>query len=248
MHVKTSSILASLVALLSWFVAAPLLAQTPMAELPLGKSLQVHLRIQKRCMFGDFDALKLDMQYSPNSKVKLALVSADGSREYTQEVFTSFNSAGRTTDLPKAIATLFEAGERVAVTLPNKIKEGVYALVLCKVSQGKEGCSQTPVVDLNRVLDGYKQSLGEHEVPEDHVYFYQPLVVKEGKIKAFRKAVSPETLQYARGGVTQTNEIVDENVELVLRKAAVAMSSPVELFSGEIVVNLPMYSKAKCEG
>jgi hypothetical protein len=238
----------SLAALMSWIVALPLSAQTRMAELPLGKSLNVHLRIQKRCMFGDFDVLKLDMQYSRDAKVKLALLSADGSREYGQDVFSSFNSGAGDKDIPKAIATLFDAGERVSVPLPTKMKDGVYALVLCKVSKGKEGCAQTPVVDLNTVLDKYKQTLGEYEVPEDHIYFYQPLLVRSGKVQAFSKTISPETLEYARTGMTEANMVLDEHVESVLQRASVVMSNPLELFSNEIVVNLPMYNKTKCEG
>jgi hypothetical protein len=219
-----------------------------MAEMALRKSVQVHLRIQKRCMFGDFDALKLDMQYSRNAHVALSLVSADGSREYTQEVFAAFKPGADTKDLPRAIATLFQEGERTTIALPDNLGDGVYALVLCKVSKGKEGCSGTPVVDVHKVLDTYKQSLSEYHVVEDHVYFYQPLVVSGGKIKAYRRTITPENLEHARSVMTEAGMVVDEDTESVLQRAAVAMSNPVALFSDEVVVNLPVYSKVKCEG
>lgn len=237
-----------LVTFLISMVGSPLSAQTRMAESPLGKSLKVHLRIEKRCMFGDFDVLKLDMQYSHNAKVKLSLMSADGSREYSQEVFSSFTSSTSVTDIPKAIITLLADGERASVPLPKEMKDGVYALVLCKVSPGNQGCSEIPVMDLNTVLEKYKQALGEYELPEDHIYFYQPVVVKSGKIQALRKTITPETLDDAKAAIAEVEKVDDENVHAVLRKASILMSNPIDPFSQELVLNLPMYSKQKCEG
>lgn len=237
-----------LVAFVTSVVVSPLSAQTRMAELPLGTSLRAHLRIEKRCMFGDFDVLKLDMQYSHKAKVKLSLIFADGSREYSQEVFSSFSSGASGTDVTKAIVTLLADGERASVPLPKSMKDGVYALVLCKVSPGKQGCAEIPVVDLNVVLDKYKQPLGDYEVPEDHVYFYQPVVVSSGKIQALRKTVTPETIDEASAALTEVVKVPDENVRAVLQKASIVMSNPLELFSNELVLNVPMYSKKKCEG
>ena len=204
--------------------------------------LNVTLTFPSRCMFGDFDAIDLDMQHDNKPALKIAMVDLLTGEEKNlsalQDIFKRPDSSK-----PEALAawdkyvakkreSLFASG---ASFVFDHVPQRNFALVVCKDSAGT-GCHDKVAVDINRVLQEYETPRERGDI-QDRVYFFQPIVVKGGEFLAFNKVTDESSrAQLQKLGLSEQDTT----------KAVTLQSLPVKSSPGVIQIELPRFNKEKC--
>ena len=204
------------------------------------------VQVTKRCMFGDFDAIRHDMMYSGDDLL-LSVESLDGKYAKTVKFLEEFNkkhypkSEEEMTAIANDIQNIFKelySGSYVVDALPKKLEDGVYIIKVCKDGEKEGVCTNKKIKDINEVLKAYEAPVANYK-PEDVVYFYQVFNVSQGKIEGVPGYKEEEIKSFF-------SSISDKKVEKVKENLKVLLSNPLVIKGKEIVIDLPIFDKIKC--
>ena len=204
------------------------------------------VQVTKRCMFGDFDAIRHDMMYSSHDLL-LSVESLDGKYSKTVKFLEEFNkkhypkSEEEMTAIANDIQNIFKdlySGSYVVDVLPKKLEDGVYIVTVCKDGDKEGVCTNKKIKDINEVLKAYEAPVADYK-PEDVVYFYQVFNISQGKIEGVPGYKEEEISSFF-------SNISDKNVEKVKENLKVLLSNPLVIKGKEIVIDLPIFDKIKC--
>jgi hypothetical protein len=239
-----STILLACLAFTVAFINLELSAQDHFSKGSLSDHLNFKIAIEKRCMFGDFDALVYDMQYAKSSVLQLSLISADGKKERTIEIFEEMKGSDSKKTV-KFLDKLLGGNYRINFPLFEAPSPGLYSLVICKDSSVNGKCSDKPVKDINEILAIYKDVKSGY-VSEDNTYFYQPIIFTKDSFFVLRSFVDEKNINLIKDTLKQQSISTTGNEWEFLANAQKVASYPLQYFSNELIITLPVYSTAKC--
>lgn len=219
-------------------------AEPEFKQKDVSSDLNLNIFLQQRCMFGDFDAVRYDLNYSKDLKIYLSLLNLETNQEVSYEIFKGFYNYKSKQEMSDYVEALIAKGENLAVSFKD-LKPGPYLIKICGDSSGKATCTGKKLQDIATVLKAYKDPKSDF-VPEDHVYYYQPVVLKDGKLSYLTtnllKVNSKKFDQtFKKLGINNSKEHKNISKETVL-----IGSLALEEVDNSLRVNLPLYAKAKC--
>ena len=149
------------------------LLEFPAKSEPASLSIGFNIHARERCSFGDMEALIFDLMASgPETKVLLSLEPLDDK---------SLSPAVADITNPGKISP---GGVSTAISVPLSDQPHVYGLYLCKDAKGENRCSGKEVMQFQEMINPYRKGnkLDKNYRASDKVYFFQFLVVSEGKV------------------------------------------------------------------
>ncbi|MBP9837257.1 MAG: hypothetical protein KBC84_00940 [Proteobacteria bacterium] len=140
--------------------------------------LPINIKSERRCSFGDFDAMFFDAQHS---SYPLIGVTLEGLVTRDKEVLSGVNISQIKLDfINKATSA---TGFNYDLPLPLVKEPVLLGVYICKDSKSDGNCSSKPYVGVNEILKSYKieSQLPEDYESEDKVYFFSFIVLdKDG--------------------------------------------------------------------
>lgn len=228
-----------------------------------GKShalLKFELKALKRCVFGDLDALLLDIKRSDNSAELQLSIEPIPLTEQTA-LYAVANLDKRT----KNSLGSFE------VELPVTTEPQLYGVYLCSVPRSRRyptPCSSQNLVDINDMLLPYRVDSSKAISPDgtlkaapltNHrkskglykIYYFRFLLASKNRISVLSEALNDEGyiqlskyLSTLLASPSETTKAVEE----IKRYSKVLGSIPLKPNDGALQIPLPYYSRKKCLG
>lgn len=227
--------------ILSSFFSANIYAQGLASNSIKNNKMDFLLSISSRCMFGDFDAIKYDMEYSNNSHLLVSLLGANG-EEYSTEILEEMLiDSGAEPEIEQKNAqdfvnNLFTKGYPFSIKVPSDFS-GSYNLVICKDSNGSKSCKNKNVGDISQILNAYKDR-PQGYTPKDSIYFYQPVYVNKGSLNFSKEALGESnTAIFKRDLKVSDKSLVDIKT---------IGSFPLKNLNKMVAIDLPRYDVSKC--
>ena len=249
--------------LIAWFFVVPcllalILCENSFAEVPkmssvtLGNSsLPVSLERQARCMFGDLDAMKLEIVHS-GSETKM-LLSVESLLHPAGKGFSS------SAEITRENINELTLKEKKLVKLPLPVssndKLDLVGVFICKESTGKNYCSGKTVEDVNEMLKRYdpdKKGYDRNQIASDKIYYFKPALVKNGELFFIKERMNDDLYSFFDEKIKSTlgeGRLVLNALKKARLISATLLSAPLSrLSSSSIGIILPEVDAQKCGG
>lgn len=202
-------------------------------------SLPVQIEMKLRCMFGDLDAIGLDLLHSANHKLLLTL-------EPVLESDRSIEPIVR--DITKAP---FAQGYTTEFSLPRSEIPRPLGLFICKDSDEAGHCNGKEIADISAVISTYdvRNTPPRDYQPSDKAYFFQFLLVQGSTLYFYPGPIVERGYQELEGGLVETPETARDAAATVKRARSyleTVASEPLEAVNGSVVIALPRNDFRKC--
>ena len=211
-------------------------------------SIKVAISVPKRCMFGDFDAIRQEMMWADRSKEQSLLVSLqslDGSTEYVSELFSELKKANSPEEAKKVMKEILDSKYSVDLPILKPSDPRLFALSICKDSSGKKSCrrdSEGAFRDINEILMEYQDPKSGF-TSGDSVYFYQIVGVGPSGVSVSKDAIydAKKLKEF-----TTRSKIAEGAPDTILARASTLKSYPLEFKNNKLTVKLPVFDPVKC--
>jgi hypothetical protein len=206
------------------------------------------IEIPKRCMFGDFDAIRQDMMYSDRSKrsaLILSLQTLDGTREYSSEILSEIGTSGTRDEPKKIMDEILQTGYPVDIRIKSLEAPQLFALVICKDSSGRKTCareSEEAFRDISQILSDYRNPTSGY-TSQDSVYFYQILAIGPDGVSLSDNSLSDT--QKLNAFASQVG-ISAPGSEAAISRLNTLKSYPLEPKDDRVRIQLPVFDPVKC--
>jgi hypothetical protein len=209
------------------------------------EKLSIKVVLPKRCMFGDFDAIRQDMIWAGKKepKILVSIVSADGEREFASEILAKMKTEKDPQELAKYIKSVLEDGVKTEIALDQTGAPKLFFLQVCKDTSDSNSCRGKQIRDINKILADYKNPKSNF-VSGDHIYFYQPIVIGNTGVHLAEATLNlkKDLLDLlAKHSISAPANLTQQfNTLLTLQ------SFSLELEDGHVIIKLPIFDSLKC--
>ena len=223
------------------------------------QSLTFQLSSIKRCMFGDLDALMLDIQRADHSS-ELQLTVEKMPLDYS----SAFYGVGS-----KERATVAALGS-YQVEIPKEDSPQIYGVFLCSVPADRsspQSCSMQHVVGINDMLAPYRVDSSK-AMSEDGTlqpspltanrkykgmyknYYFKFLLVEGNTVTALSDALNAEQYSQLHRFLSSKvgSKMADKAIANIKRYGETLGSLPLQIRGSNFQIRLPYYSRKKCLG
>ena len=222
-------------------------------QLGVDRKLRLVVRPDARCVFGDQDAMALDMQTMAKERANPAATELLLTIEPL--VPSSFQPVVASVSLGEVEPTR----SFVLPRTPDRTLAGVFICMAERRQGGTRACRDKKVVPYDRVFNNYRVDIDpktgvHHKRPssgpvEDKVYFFRYLVLQDDLVY-----FSSQPMSDARYGALASflapkvpgNGKGTEELIGAVKALNELQSLPLKKDGGQLIVTLPFYDKAKC--
>lgn len=211
-------------------------------------NLNIKISVPARCIFGDFDVINRDIQFSKGeSNIILSLqnikypenvfatrIFAEMNRQYTAKTKDEFLALVKQSR--DYIDNLFREGENVQISIPY-MKDGFYEIALCRDMAKSGKCFDKNFKNVNELLNVYKKPPADYE-PPDNLYYYQLFYYDKGVITPL-SGYSEDKINTFFLGNTEYIQRYSINLKTIL-------SSPLKMEGSDLILQLPRFDRIKC--
>lgn len=205
-----------------------------------GKGLPLVIKTEKRCNFGDFDAMMVEASRSKDAKLIFSLEPVLPNDESFAPVFQDISRANE----------IAGNGYPTLVPVPPHEKAYLAGLYICKDSANTHSCRKKPVKDIGAIIRENSTAAAGVPVADDKIYFFKPVLIDGDRAFFPQRALSDEKykefVKYLKEK-TEAGGRAEEEVKRVAELGRVLGSLPLETETGrEAVIRLPRIDPAKC--
>lgn len=239
MNKRCPSILLSLALALSLLTTASADSPRPL----------IHVDLRSGCMLGDFDAIRQDLGFSDNQRLLLSVLDLETGNETVKPIFDGVTfyggrlnplSTSETDAATQRMKELYARGDTAPLPLSDS-EPHLYALLICKDSQGSGTCMDKDALDISTVLERYGPTQSIDGEAPDRLYFAQFLKTDKDALVALTVPPTETELRTFLGG-----QRLSPRGERVGEKAAILKSVPLTVATNGITVVLPYFDRTKC--
>ena len=206
------------------------------------------IKAVNRCIFGDMDAMVLDVMWSrKDGRMLLTLEPLDAGGQSSGG--QPFEPVVR--DIGEAPGVR-ESGFRFEMNLPQLDKPTVMGLFICKDTVEANRCANKELMPINKILGLYKIDRGKEPnyQASDKIYFFKFLVVAEGKVYFPSITITnsrAEELEKALVGLGFSGSAALAASKQIRKYDQTLGSTNLHLTNdGALEIALPKFSKEKC--
>ena len=215
--------------------------------------LPVNALVTKNCIFGDFDAIRQEMQFSKNKKLLISLEANNEDSASSAELFPEFSQpikikkseevGEKLTAFDKNFKRLTLFGENHLLKLPKVSKPELFWLKICKDSDNSESCKGKPVATAAEILKKY-QKPKRGFIATDSTYFALPVVITAKEIKYFNEVLTAEK---AKAFISKLKEWGVESKETPELSSLLGLQSiDFGIHNNHLQITLPSFDAVKC--
>lgn len=202
-----------------------------------GSVLKVKFRNTGRCTLGDLDIIKDGMR-APGSKLLLTVeplglnkVEAAGASEVGLDTI--------------------EGNGAVEVLVSNPETPTVYGLYLCRDSDDSGLCGRKRLVPPGAPVEpGKEQSVKTSELLADPIWYFNPVVIRENKITAFKQPYKEpdyyKTLGAFISSIAPAAAAGQDAIEIIKDTNDIIRSGSLQLEGSEATIDLPKFEQKWC--
>jgi|GEM_PF-4663110 len=226
------------------FSAEPFLGIQPIR----GDSINFVIEFPKRCMFGDFDAIKQDMMWGDRAKQQTLLISLqalDGGTEYVSEILSEVNNRGSQQELAQFMNKTLSEGYPVDINIAPPKSPQLFALTVCKDSSGLRSCKRSAegdYRDIGELLKLYRDPKPGFTSP-DSIYFYQLVAVGANGVSFSKETLSDEKKV---GKFVANSNVTTPAPQYVANRLNTIKSYQLGTKGDRLTLKLPMFDPVKC--
>lgn len=203
--------------------------------------LDFTISIPRRCPIGDADAIKLDLDASPEKRILISVEPLDPAD-------TSFKP-----QVEVVGPELLQTGRSVLFKVPLRERSIAMGVFVCKDSQKKGRCLGKPFEDLNAIFSEYSKAGGVlKNPPPDRTYFFQFLSIQKGEsLVAFAPNIVKDdalrsVTKYLDATGTAGNGTVHRQQGELIKDLTLATRSLPVAFGSSLRVDLPLHDLNRC--
>lgn len=223
--------------------------QAELKELKVDKTLKVLIKTTPRCIFGDLNAMVLDINEFKIKRqpadIVISLESLDGKVLKSSTVLST-----------KKGYTQFPT--EINFDISDIQSQKAMGLFVCLDTTGSKTCQTKKAQDVKKTLARHtvveKNGVKEYKnsdaaevksLPEDKIYFFQPLTFVDGVIHYYEA-----NLPVKNGNATLSKDFKGLSSSKIItetwKKLNLVQSMPLGSEGGSLTMDLPRYNQEKC--
>jgi hypothetical protein len=200
-------------------------------------------------MLGDFDAIRQDLGFSDNQRLLLSILDLDTGHETVKPIFDGVTfyggrlnplSTSESDAATQRMKELYARGDTAPLPLSDS-EPHLYALLICKDSQGSGTCVEKDALDISKVLERYGPTQSVDGEAPDRLYFAQFLKADKDALVALNVPPTETELRTFVG-----DHKLSPRGDLVSEKAAILKSIPLTVTTNGVALVLPYFDRIKC--
>ncbi len=214
------------------------------SKLAQAGQIEFAVAVPERCMFGDFDAVVLEMMRSPNDILSFSVSSPNQTTEHVTNFLKEVTEPSSPANQANLRKSLRAGTYRFIAQLPQVAQPELVVLSICKDSNSS--CRDAKFENINAIIKQYQQPKKGFK-PEDHVYFYVTAVLLSDKVKFFTESIDLTNREVATRLIRAEGVVIsDQNLKEILDYLELVASVPILVEKDLPVISLPVYSRDKC--
>ncbi len=216
-----------------------------MGKIQNNYDFSVQFYAEPRCMQGDFDIIRTELNYTTKPRLVLSLEPLGPDRG----VFKSIHHVITRDE--------FRSGAKFRFRIPQLSQAQHVGLYLCLDTAETNSCKNKPVLDLadvgNRYIKGRtKRLLGGKRISEatDKLYYFHYFLIDGERLIGFDTSIEEEDYADAERylhDIAQDGGVTSEVIARVQHLNTKIRSMPAKIAKREIMINLPREDQGKCE-